>query len=166
MSSKCVGVAPYSINLQHSFFLRTDQLNEFYQKARWQAAPWKHKSSRRSGSVCWSRCKRLFIFPVFAGMTNRPDLIDDALMRPGRFEVKMEIGTCSSFFSFKDITKTCYLPFTNGAALKKKKRIQLTIESWFVVWYVLSLVMGNSRTGKETVLYICEQHVWDTHHPH
>lgn len=31
------GVTPYSINLQHSFFLRTDLLNEFNQKD-WQMA--------------------------------------------------------------------------------------------------------------------------------
>ena len=26
------------------------------------------------------------------GMTNRPELIDPALMRPGRFEIQIEIG--------------------------------------------------------------------------
>ena len=34
---------------------------------------------------------------LIVGMTNRKDLIDDALMRPGRFEIQLEIGLPNEF---------------------------------------------------------------------
>ena len=37
---------------------------------------------------------------LIIGMTNRPDLIDDALKRPGRLEVHKEIGEFKFFLIY------------------------------------------------------------------
>lgn len=52
MESKCVGVSLYSINLQHSFVLRTDLLNEFNQKARWLLHENKRALAGAAASIC------------------------------------------------------------------------------------------------------------------
>ncbi|XP_077975296.1 vesicle-fusing ATPase-like [Styela clava] len=48
------------------------------------------------------------------GMTNRPDLIDDALMRPGRLEVKKEIGLPDEHGRLEILQIHCAKMFNSG----------------------------------------------------
>ena len=81
-------------------------------------------------------------------MTNRPDLIDEALLRPGRLEVKLEI-------SLPDANGRVQILNIHTGALRSNKRLGADVDLSELAQQSQNFTGNSQRTlGKERLLKI------------